>query len=1230
MLSPSWTQVLKVMDNENSPICVKRNASADHLAVKLHTRGVELSDKFEDTENIDEINEAISALQAAVDLTQVDNADLPEWLSDLGNAFQSRFEYFGDFSDIAEAVSTHQKAVKLTPEGHADLPMWLNNLGISSMRRFQYTGDLSAITESIASLEKAVNETSDGHESLSGRLTNLGNAFHCRFQEAEDLSDVTEAIAAQRRAVSLTPSGHPNLPALLTNLGTSLNSRFVHLGDLSDITEAILVHRKAVDLTPEGHQRLPTALNNLGNSLGYRFEVTGAISDIDEAISTTQKAITLTPEGHAYLPIRLGNLAGLLRSRFERTGELTSIDEAISTMRKAIDLTPEDHPDLSSQLSKLGVALMCRFERTGDVADVTESIGTLKKGLDLIAEGHPDRPFTLNLLGISFQCRFERFGDLSDINEAISALQHAVNVTPESHSDLPTRLSNLGNAFQYRFQHSGDLSDIAEAISAHRQAVSLTPDDHVSHSAWLNNLGIAFRCRFECLGELSDINEAVLALQKAVEITTDDHVRLSAWLNNLGDALSCRFESTHNLSDIEESISAHEIAVNRTPSNHVESPKRLNNLGVSLQARFDRLGDINDINRAILIGGQALSLTPEGHSDIPCWAINLGNSLHSRAVSTNDHEDLNASIINFKLAATSSSGAPRVRLSGAKKWSGYLYRNYPTSPEVLPAFDVTVRLVALVAGLDQTVHRRYTQLQGLSGIVLEAAAAAFKLDRVDRALEWLEQGRCLVWNQLNTLRTPLDDLHAHDTTLAQRIMAVSQQLQNSGSSQVRSHPAMSLLEKISLEDEARARVGLAREWEELLTGVRSIPGFESFLQPSPCSILLQHLPPSGFVIVVNIDEHSCDAIVLVVGLDPLHIPLPNFSLEKANKYRSDLKADLERQGLRIREEEGGASSSADFPARPIKPAFPMGRRGTNAVRGVLRGLWTDVVEPILNKIGLSKVEQHPRTLLPRIWWCPTGALTFLPIHAAGRYEDRKSESILDYAVSSYTLTITALTDRVKNQCPVEKAVSGLFLTSQPNVPGASAIFGTTREVQSVYAKAVERGVRVLKREGSTVTVEECLKYMEDFSSVHMACHASQNAAEPLRSRFLIHNGSLDLGTIIRSNFKDADLAFLSACQTSTGEDTLSDEAVHLAAGMLAAGYRRVVATMWSIGDKPAQEVANDFYEYLWSQEEDNIDSRFDGTLSAYALHHAIQRLRLRLDSSERSLLTWIPYVHFGY
>jgi CHAT domain-containing protein len=275
-----------------------------------------------------------------------------------------------------------------------------------------------------------------------------------------------------------------------------------------------------------------------------------------------------------------------------------------------------------------------------------------------------------------------------------------------------------------------------------------------------------------------------------------------------------------------------------------------------------------------------------------------------------------------------------------------------------------------------------------------------------------------------------------------------------------------------------------------------------------------------------------------------------------------------------------------------------------------------------------------------VWWCPTGVLSFLPLHAAGIYSDSGSESVLDYVVSSYTPSISSLLERVRNDREIDETRSGLFLTNQPKVPGYPRIAGTTREVNTIHDIATERGVRVLKVEGSELSVDDCLKYMEEYSSVHFACHGSQNAEEPLKSRLRLEKGALELGAIMQKNLKHADFAFLSACETSTGEEKLDNEVVHLAAGMLAAGYRRVVGTMWEIRDSHAVDVANDFYSYLMDHRKDGSGSRFDGSRSAHALHHAVRQLRVRIDDArevrgipdelEKSLLLWIPYVHYGY
>jgi CHAT domain-containing protein len=267
--------------------------------------------------------------------------------------------------------------------------------------------------------------------------------------------------------------------------------------------------------------------------------------------------------------------------------------------------------------------------------------------------------------------------------------------------------------------------------------------------------------------------------------------------------------------------------------------------------------------------------------------------------------------------------------------------------------------------------------------------------------------------------------------------------------------------------------------------------------------------------------------------------------------------------------------------------------------------------------------------MPRIWWCPTGPLSFLPIHAAGDYGAAHPESVLDYVVSSYTPNVTALTRRFTESRSIDRRVAGLFLTSQPNgIPG-SRIPGTTREVKEIYETSLKHRARVLKLDGDEVTPEECLDHLEHFSSVHLACHGSQSTEDPLLSKFFFHRGTLDLSTIIKKDLKNADLAFLFACQTSTGDKKLVEEAVHLTAGMLAAGYRRVVGTMWSIRDATAQRVAVKFYDYLYTHREEGSGDRFNGSLSAYALHHAVQDLRKTTGDSEASLLAWLPFVHFG-
>ena len=118
---------------------------------------------------------------------------------------------------------------------------------------------------------------------------------------------------------------------------------------------------------------------------------------------------------------------------------------------------------------------------------------------------------------------------------------------------------------------------------------------------------------------------------------------------------------------------------------------------------------------------------------------------------------------------------------------------------------------------------------------------------------------------------------------------------------------------------------------------------------------------------------------------------------------------------------------------------------------------------------------------------------------------------------------------------------------------------------------------------------------------------------------------LTLSDIIKLQLDNAELAFLSACETATGDKKLEEEAVHLAAGMLLAGFHGVIATMWTIEDAIAVEIADETYRLLFK--EYNADS----THAAEALHFAVRKVceDRQAKGSKIPLLCWVPFIHMG-
>jgi CHAT domain-containing protein len=82
--------------------------------------------------------------------------------------------------------------------------------------------------------------------------------------------------------------------------------------------------------------------------------------------------------------------------------------------------------------------------------------------------------------------------------------------------------------------------------------------------------------------------------------------------------------------------------------------------------------------------------------------------------------------------------------------------------------------------------------------------------------------------------------------------------------------------------------------------------------------------------------------------------------------------------------------------------------------------------------------------------------------------------------------------------------------------------------------------------------------------VHLACHGIHDTKEAIESGFCLGDGRLTISGLMELKTENAFLAFLSACETAKGDVDQPDQALHLAAAMLFAGFKSVIATMWYV------------------------------------------------------------------
>ncbi|KAJ6578945.1 hypothetical protein B0H10DRAFT_1683237, partial [Mycena sp. CBHHK59/15] len=95
----------------------------------------------------------------------------------------------------------------------------------------------------------------------------------------------------------------------------------------------------------------------------------------------------------------------------------------------------------------------------------------------------------------------------------------------------------------------------------------------------------------------------------------------------------------------------------------------------------------------------------------------------------------------------------------------------------------------------------------------------------------------------------------------------------------------------------------------------------------------------------------------------------------------------------------------------------------------------------------------------------------------------------------------------------------------------------------------------------------------------LACHGIQDLLILLDNRLKVSDIMHTQGS--ESPAGNMSFTFLSACKTAKGDQSQPNEAMHLAATLLFAGFHGVVATMWTMNNLDGPKIADTFYQYLF-------------------------------------------------
>lgn len=1079
---------------------------------------------------------------------------------------------------------------------------WLTALA-SRIRRFERSGDPALVMDP-AAVELATNlaaAVDDPTLDLDVAYA-VGMLYHHRVEAGGPDADA----AAMRQAVRFLRPVYRRMPERVP----------AQMVVLIQVDDALAGWREDAAAGPEGSAE-PAPEEADGMARFRRYEQTGEESDLRWSLAQMRTGFAELADDSTDRGPAANNIATALRELFDRTGEVAALEEAEQAARWAVDQVAAGGPERANVLATLAGILNRRYEQTGDPRFLADSLAATGEAMTCDTLKVPAvRAAVHGARAVTMTMRFEVTDDRTALAEAQANLRQAVAESPPDGSAHAAHTANLAQTLVTAYRASGDPGVLDEAVAIMRTLLAAVPADAAATTVLAANLGTALMSVYERTGSLETLAEVVTSFRHAAGRRAVAVPYADLWTGLLGAA---RFEWAQRTADLDALREAVDLCRLACETGDVRRPYRavlvanlstalvawhrhggdpaaldealrlvealladprpadrtmlLNNAAVVLLARFDATGDPGNLRRAVEVLRQAVDGPPAG----PGRASHLGNlslALAMLAASSGRTDLWREAAVHGRDGAGHEAAPAADRLFAARGWLSAALAGGDTA-EAAAAADCAIALLPLLVTRRLARANRQHHLRRAGGLAADAIAATLATAGPDRAVETAEAVRGVLMAETVDARGDLARLRAEHLDLADVLDRLRTRLHGlddwaDAATALVTESTTGARSVAAARAAAEERARLSGEFEELVARIRQLPGFGRFMAP-PAADELRAQAADGAIVMINASAYRSDAVVL----------------------RGDGVTVVRLPELTTAAVTGHAACLAGGPGDPVAS---------------LAWLWEAAVGPVLDALGHRGA---PRDDWPRIWWCPVGTVSRLPLHAAGTATD----NALDRVVSAYTPTVRALA-HARRTPPAASAGLRALIVSVPDAEGLPHLDGVVEETARVARLLPQATVAA----GPEATRARVVADLAGHTLVHFACHGVADEREPAAGGLALHDydtGALTVGTLSHLRLDGASLAYLSACATAYTSNDLLDEPVHLAGACHLAGFRNVVGTLWPVHDAAAQRIAAGFYTALMSA----------GTVDpVWSLHQAVRAERARHPDAPR---WWAGHVGYG-